>query len=162
MDFNSVCVGTAKGNDTRFKPLNELILEKNPQIHDRNLLLKLDCEGCEWDVFDKTDETTLLRFRTIVTEFHWLDKSHDHSKYLRVMEKLLKHFRIVHTHGCNCFGTWTVNGTTYGMPRIVEATLVRNELSTQVDCVASEYIPTLDRPNCPKNSELSATDFSLG
>ena len=129
------------------------------------MILKIDCEGCEWDAFDELDEETLQRFKSIVGEFHGLEDTYRHAKYFRVMKKLLNHFRIVHTHG-NC-GTeiWRVdvNGSVLGMPACVEASFVRRDLSTLADCVASKYRPTLDRPNCgsSQNLDIKEDDFRL-
>jgi len=111
------------------------------------MILKLDCEGCEWQSLDETSEDVLASFRTIIVEFHWLEKGGKHDLYLRVMQKLLRRFRLMHTHVCNCFGQWRVLGTEFEMPRIIEATFVRSDLSAPAACVGFKYL-SLDFPIC--------------
>ena len=85
----------------------------------RDLALKIDCEGCEWDVLEQLPETHLTRFKTITGEFHLLANEAMHEQILRVMEKLKKHFRIVHTHGCNCRELWGIRNHDLHMPSTV-------------------------------------------
>eukprot|EP00928_Gymnodinium_smaydae_P082047 TRINITY_DN6547_c0_g2_i1.p1 TRINITY_DN6547_c0_g2~~TRINITY_DN6547_c0_g2_i1.p1 ORF type:complete len:280 (-),score=18.96 TRINITY_DN6547_c0_g2_i1:26-865(-) len=98
VDFHYVCVGQPFRDDREFEPLGRIVQQHASA--DSDLVLKLDCEGCEWKVIDDIEVSTLVRFRTIVFEFHWLDKRGNHELYLRVMRKLLSRFRLVHTHGC--------------------------------------------------------------
>ena len=76
-----------------------------------------------------------------------------------VMQKLLKRFYIVHTHGCNCAGTMKVSGTDKGMPQIVEVTFLRKDIGTISACVASKYL-SIDKPTC-KGKEYTEADFVL-
>merc|ERR1712061_792203 len=117
----------------------------------------------------------------IVIEFHRLERQSRHELYLRSMRSLLKYFRLVHTHACNCAGVWKVEHTNYGMPRITEATFVRKDRVLATKCVASEYYHSdsaaagrhaqknarMDVPNCKrwaqidKRGELFADAFKL-
>ena len=75
------------------------------------------------------------------------------------MQKLLKHFYIVHTHGCNCSGKMKVSGTDKGMPAVVEVTFLRKDIGTISACVASKYL-SIDKPTC-KGKEYTEADFVL-
>merc|ERR1712232_1199535 len=102
--FNYVCLGPPLSflSDREFKPLDEAINTLQSDRSDKDLILKIDCEGCEWPVLDSTPDYLLTQFRTIVIEFHFLEKAESHGLYLRVMQKLLKNFLMIHTQGCNC------------------------------------------------------------
>lgn len=156
LHFNKICLGPKNSGK---KTLDAIVLDASTNSSDRNLVLKIDCEGCEWDVFDIADHKTLERFKTILVEFHWLGRKQEHEKYHRVMQKLLNHFYIVHTHGCNCIGKMKVSGTDKSMPDVVEVTFLRKDIGTMSACVASQYL-SIDKPTC-KGKEYTEADFVL-
>jgi len=156
LHFNKVCLGPKNGAQ---KTLDAIVLDGSADSSDTNLVLKIDCEGCEWDVFDVAEQNVLKRFKTILVEFHWLQKTEEHEKYHRVMQKLLEHFYIVHTHGCNCLGKMKVSGTDKGIPQIVEVTFLRKDIGTPSACVASKYL-SIDKPTCA-GKEYTEADFVL-
>lgn len=55
--------------------LEKVINEQELQIID---LLKIDCEGAEYDILLSTPDEVLKRVQRIVMEFHELDRSHSH------------------------------------------------------------------------------------
>jgi hypothetical protein len=62
-------------------------------------ILKMDCEGEEWDVFIKTPYSYLSKIDQIIVEFHNLDKISTRSlsnKYIEVFQKLKKHFVVTY------------------------------------------------------------------
>lgn len=78
-----------------------------PEILDKSVnnikfdqtILKMDCEGEEWDVFLKTPFSYLSKIDQIIVEFHNLNKISIHSlsnKYIEVFEKLEKYFVITY------------------------------------------------------------------
>jgi len=162
--FHNVCAGgqdrTEGGN--YFQTIQGMVQDHAPGLSN-NLILKIDCEGCEWDALDVLPVGTLNRFKLLITEMHWLEKEADHEKYLRVMTKLTQDFAIVHTHGCNCYGQVHLTGTDFKIPKIVETTFVRkNLLSSAQDCsMESTYRDSLDFPICPGSSEFHADAFKL-
>lgn len=159
--FEQTCAGDkAESKDGRqFQPIQQMV---NTHGGTQDLLLKIDCEGCEWDALDVLPEETLQRFQLVFGEVHWLEKAENHEKYLRVMNKLTKYFNLVHTHGCNCFGQVHLEGSEFKIPKIVEVTFVRKDLGGyMLPDMDSEYISTLDVPICPGNREFEVQDFVL-
>jgi len=60
----------------------------------KQLVLKIDVEGAEWDAFLHAPEDVLEQFDQIAVEFHWSDDV----KYLRVVERLKQRFHVAHLH----------------------------------------------------------------
>jgi len=50
--------------------LQRLVEELKVYCEDRDLVLKMDCEGCEYDAILNSDGETLRMFREIILEFH--------------------------------------------------------------------------------------------
>ena len=124
------------------------------------MILKIDCEDCEWNVFIK-GSSQLSRFRSIIAEFHWLDLVSRHRRYLEAMKRVLANFTVVHAHECNHFPPKHFGN--YSIPAVLEVTFVRNDLvATMTRCVNPPYLQELDHPekvNTPDHVDGSA--FSL-
>jgi len=77
--------------------LTEIINQSgNANLYDHTIL-KIDCEGSEWDALLETNIDTLVEIDQICGEFHELDKIVDHEKsekYLKVIQKLSEIFVI--------------------------------------------------------------------
>ena len=84
-----------------------------------------------------------------------------HPMYLQTMEHILEAFDLVHSHACNVFGVWTVNGTGLGMPRIVELLFVRKDYTAAVTCSNSIYRHGMDVKITSLFPELYADAFRL-
>lgn len=95
---------------------------------DSDLMLQIDIEGFEYEVFLSASEALLRRFRIIVAEFHMLDQLWNKPFYDlagRTFEKILQTHACVHIHPNNCCGTVTAGGIT--IPRIMEFTFLRHD-----------------------------------
>ncbi|CAE7358065.1 unnamed protein product, partial [Symbiodinium sp. KB8] len=158
--FNPLCLGKPFGGKpaSQFLSLSE-ILNRFAKPSDE-MLLKIDCEGCEWNVLPEIPSEVLKRFRMIVMEAHWLETQQKHPTMLKAMDLILANFHLVHSHGCNRFDVWAVNGTDYKMPRVVELTFVRKDLAVPTACENSKYRAGLDKPICGFR-ELDAKHFRL-
>jgi hypothetical protein len=69
------------------------------------LILKIDIEGSEWEVFDAIDERTLRAFSQILCEFHHLSRLAEECKrtlIARVFSKLTTTHAVFHVHANNC------------------------------------------------------------
>ena len=88
-----------KGNN--MKTLYELIQE-NGHSNEKNMILKIDIEGQEWNVFNKISEDILTQFKYILVEFHFNNKFASH--YLQVFKKINRSHQIFHLH-CNNYGS---------------------------------------------------------
>jgi len=121
---------------------------------DADLILKMDVEGCEWDIFDQADEATLDKFAQIICEFH--DLSHlaqdaFRARARRVFEKLASRFAPVHLHGNNCGKIYIVANV--ALPDILEISFVSRARYSFND--SDERFPTpLDAPNNPALPEI--------
>jgi len=133
--FHPVCVADTERGAAEWQTLGQIAAGAFP--HGGDLVLKLDCEGCEWAVLDRLGPDVLVRFRAIVIELHYMEDRQSHPLMHRVMAKLLGHFRVVHTHGCNARGVLGVMGTEFRLPTILEVTLVRRDFSKPTAC--SDY-----------------------
>jgi hypothetical protein len=114
-----------------------------------DLILKMDIENSEWDVFDHTPEPILAKFAQIVCEFHnlsYLTDSTFRARAQRVFGKLHRLFAVVHVHGNNCCRVVNVFNIT--LPDLLEVTFANRARYSFVE--SDEIFPTpLDVPNCP-------------
>jgi hypothetical protein len=124
-----------------------------------DLILKMDIEDGEWDVFDNAPEVILAKFAQIVCEFHnlsYLANSIFRARAHRVFEKLNKYFAAVHVHGNNCCGL--VNVCNIPLPDLLEVTFASRARYSFVE--SDETFPTaLDAPNCPNIANIMLGTF---
>jgi hypothetical protein len=121
-------------------------LAKLPSTADR-VILKMDVEGAEWDIFDAATSEQLAHFAQIVGEFHDFANAADAAwrrKARRVLAKLRSVFDVVHVHGNN-LGSFNIVANV-PIPSLFELTLVNRAI---YECdETDEIFPTaLDRPN---------------
>lgn len=125
-----------------------------------SLLLKIDIEGDEWDVFDAASEGALKSFAQIVGEFHFLGNvmvdAPWYEKALRVFTKLSAHFAVVHVHGNNGHGARSAAGIT--VPHLLEVTLASKH--RYAFGPTHEVFPgALDAPNDPNVPDIPLGEF---
>lgn len=112
-----------------------------------DLLLQMDVEGSEYEVFLSTSQTLLKRFRILVVEFHMLDQLWSRPFFRlasRVFEKILQSHVCVHLHPNNCCGTIEKSAAT--IPRIMEFTFLRRD-RIQSSSPAAIFPHVLDKDN---------------
>lgn len=113
----------------------------------KNLILKMDIEGDEWNIFDQASLEELECFSQIVVEIHWLNNlnSKDYSdRAFRVFEKLNKIFTLFHIHGNNCAPVVNVNG--FPVADVLELSFIRTCDVKRVDS-STTYPTKLDSAN---------------
>lgn len=149
-------VGPAEDEALPVSTLSAILL-KNGHRSDADLILKMDVEGAEWDVFSAIEPSELDRFRQIVVEMHFLDKFVDPAwrrKMLDAVTNLTTHHQLVHVHANN-WGCWSIMGG-IALPTVLELTLVRRRGKVFVD--RGETFPTpIDMPN-----RADRADYHLG
>ena len=122
-------------------------LASNGHSGARDLILKCDIEGAEWEVFAAADPACLVRFRQIVVELHWLQRIVEPERCKLMMEAvgaLTAHHQVVHVHGNNFAPIAIIGGIP--VPSVLELTVVRKAGKTFVE--TNESFPTpLDMPN---------------
>jgi hypothetical protein len=80
-------------------PLNKILDSSNNGSTYNQTILKMDCEGVEWDVFMSTPIKVIETIDQILVEFHDLDKIFElknYKKYIKVLQKLNKKFVITY------------------------------------------------------------------
>jgi hypothetical protein len=115
-----------------------------------DLLLQIDVEGCEYEVFLSASDALLRRFRIIVVEFHFLDHLWS-EPFFRiaspVFDKLLQTHACVHIHPNNGGGVLCKGGL--AIPPVMEFTFYRRDrLVSPVP--RSDFPCPLDRDNTPQ------------
>ena len=48
----------------------------------KNLIMKIDVEGCEWDIFKEVESEVIGQFAQIIVEFHELTSTVYNQNYL--------------------------------------------------------------------------------
>jgi hypothetical protein len=118
------------------------------------LILKIDIEGAEWDVFDAASAVELGRFSQIVCEFHNFHEVLDRSwrdRAQRVLAKLRAQFDVVHVHANN-YGTCHVIAYVT-IPEVLEVSFANRSIYSSVE--TDEIFPTaLDQPNRPDRADI--------
>jgi len=134
-------------------------LNKNEDEHNRNLLLKLDVEGSEYEVLSATSDECLRQFSQFVMEVHWLHRLVDPAfcnRFTEVFERLNKMFMLCHVHANNC-APLTLTSC-LPCADVLELTYVRNDLIEYVP--SNTFYPTyLDCPNDPERQDFPLLFF---
>ncbi len=118
-----------------------------PPGDDADLLLQIDIEGAEYEVFASASDAAMNRFRVIVGEFHFLDQLWNRHFFIRassVFQKILRTHTCVHAHPNNNAQPIRLHGLE--IPPLMEFTFYRKDRSsTGGGCMA--YPHPLDRDN---------------
>jgi hypothetical protein len=104
----------------------------------KNIFLKMDIEGSEYNWILNTSKNDLLSFKQIVMEFHGINDNSWGTTYndkINCFKKLTNTHYIIHIHGNN------YSGQTNGIPDVIEVTFIRK------DCF--DVYPELNKINLP-------------
>jgi len=124
--------------------------------HSERMILKIDVEGAEWDVFSTIDDETLGRFDQIAGEFHWLLELGDptfRAKVARSMKTITRQFTLFHVHANNCRPLGFVGG--FPVADVLELSFIRTDLVTPSPST-SVFPDAIDRAN-----NIEVTDHPL-
>ena len=129
-DFNFHKVGIC-GKNTQDPELKDIgtLLNENNHTECKNLLLKMDIEGYEWESFATLSDEDIFKFSQIVCEFHNFSRSSLRdidSKTNRAMRKILKYMKCVHIHVNNNGAIDNIYG--HSLPAYIEISFVRKDL----------------------------------
>lgn len=136
------------GNGNREPGLATLsdLMRENGHVGRRDLLLKMDIEGAEWDALTSLTNAELSSFSQIVLELHGLSKIFRNdwrAKVLTGVRHLNETHQVVHLHANNHSVVRLLDGV--AMPDCVEVTCVRRTDHRFELC--SDVFPTeLDMP----------------
>lgn len=147
----------AQHSSSETQSLSDLI-RRHDKEHDRpNIILKMDIEGGEWGVIDATPENELARLGWIVCELHYFQglAERGHRELIkRTLQKLSRHFAVVHVHS-NIWGGYSNIANTV-VPNVLEVTFANRGLYRVLP--SSETYPGPLDQSC----EPSQPDFYLG
>jgi hypothetical protein len=133
----------------------EDILARPELATDNDVIVKMDIEGCEWDVLTKTSAATLARVRQLAIEFHELRRFADDSwrnLALAGLKNLSATHVCVHVHGNNWGPFMVIGGIPF--PEGFEATFVRRRDYPAATPSKAIFPTALDRPSNPKRPDL--------
>jgi FkbM family methyltransferase len=140
--------------------LHELI-ESHNTTQGPNIILKMDIEGSEWDVFNKCPDEQLSKIRQIVCEFHGFSRLNEHGFYsiaYNVVSKLNKYFIPYHVHGNNA-GQF-INMSNIAFPDVLEVSYANRQIYSAT--ATDEIFPTpLDQPNIPELPDIFLGSFQF-
>lgn len=156
LHFHRKMISTRRSADTA--TLSELVAQHSKRdIPD--LILKIDIEGSEWDVFDAAAPQTLSTFSQILCEFHslsCLQEPEFRIRAHRVLEKLADHFAPIHVHANNAGKICNVANVP--LPDLLEVTFANR--SRYSFAASDETFPTpLDAPNLPGVADIALGSF---
>lgn len=121
--------------------------------NDKDIILKIDIEGSEWEFFESLSDEHMNRFKQIIVEIHWFSKDPEIGVKdcpIHIIEKINKTHQIVALHPNNFSPTVTVNKRLI-VPQVIELTLLRKSdyQFSDYDSVPKElFMPNnLDAPD---------------
>ena len=153
---------------------SEKITNLKPYLKDyKNIFLKIDIEGSEFNWIDSMSLEDLNCFSQIVMEIHW-----PFDKYrCEMLEKLNQTHYVVHIHGNNYCdrdipkhlpsgrsydGTLTIKHSNYPsikLPEVFEITYIRkSNFIDNLNKIRKKYPTPLDSPNNPNTKD---TEFTI-
>lgn len=115
------------------------------------MILKLDIESYEWDVFENLPIKNLKQFKYIVGEFHFSKSSK--VNYYNILQKLLETHQIFHIHCNNCGNIIKVSGNI--ICRLLEISFIQKEGYEFTEDNNIYPIKDLDYKNCKNKEEIS-------
>jgi Methyltransferase FkbM domain len=130
-----------------------------PGLSGKDMILKFDIEGSEWDMFLNSSSFLLKRFRIITGEFHGLTRLLDGNFFLRarmVLDKLCQYHQVTHIHANNIGKVGMLEGIL--IPDLLEVSFLRRDFGPFE--ASDEPIPgPLDYPNQPDKPDIVLKPF---
>lgn len=154
LHFQSCGIAATTQPTAGMKRIEDILLDEMA-CHTGDLILKIDIDGHEWEVFDQMPPAVLARFRQICLEIHNpLGRPGDaatRARNLRVLRKLAAAFAPVHLHANNGGKVRELCGLQ--VPKLLEITYVRRDGQAFID--STEAFPgEFDVPNVPERPEI--------
>jgi GR25 family glycosyltransferase involved in LPS biosynthesis len=154
VNFHFFREGIAAQNDpSRAVYRLDRLIEKLGHDGRSDLLLKIDIEGAEFDVFAKMLRGTLQQFRQITMEVHALLKLSEpeyRAKFIAALARINSVFTLFHVHANNFSDIGFVQGFT--VADILELSFVRTDLVVRTPS-ETVYPTAHDFPNWPRRPD---------
>jgi hypothetical protein len=152
--FEKKFLGTK--NNHQFTRLEDWFERHTIATPNGDYLLQMDIEGAEFEVILDTPQHVLRQFRTIIIEFHGMEKMF-HSGHLKkiksVFEKLTQNHLVAHIHPNNGRPLFYKDGIE--IPKVFEMTLYRK------NCCNADQAPLAFPHKLDRTNVTSKPDFSL-
>jgi hypothetical protein len=142
------------------KPLH-LLMQENGHMCGRDLILKCDIEGAEWEMLSTIPRNAIGKFRQVVIESHGYGAFADPDfaqKCVNGLRALTEAHKVIHVHGNNNSAYCIVGGVP--IPATLELTLARvdaYELSTSCEVFPSPF----DQPSWPHRADHALGTFTF-
>jgi hypothetical protein len=155
---------TGHNADPARRALGELIAGRG-HAGARRLIMKMDVEGAEWDVFDQAPAEVIEQFSQLVIEFHRLTAAaHDErplARMLRVLGKLHQTHQCVHVHANTNVPRAPVWIGSMVLPDALEATYVRRaDVAGRLTRTSRQFPAALDQPSNAASPGLHLGTFT--
>lgn len=137
-------------NQNNMKTLPELIAE-NGHSKEKNMILKVDIESYEWDVFQYLPIKNLRQFKYIVGEFHFYNSTN--VQYYNILKKILFTHQIFHIHCNNNGKIIKLNG--YIICEALEISFIQKEGYEFSEDNNIYPIEGIDYKNCKTKEDIS-------
>ena len=124
---------------------------KNGHTQNKNLMMQIDIEGGEWNLFKRCKYLT--NFSQIVIEFHIFQSLFNYEKVFEdTFTTLNRDFTCIHVHGTNCPLQPWLDGN---FPKVFEVSYIRNDFITEKEIEPNPYpVKGLDFPTDPTRADL--------
>lgn len=156
-DFNRVGISHIDEPENH-KLSMKTLLEKNGDLANDNLILKMDVEGAEWDFIANTSSGILNQFRQITFELHRLTDIANREKILGTLNKLNETHQAVWIHANN-FGQ-VERARNIEIPAYIEITYLNKSKYKTVS--GSCHFPLdIDMPDCPYIEEYDLGNWGI-
>ena len=132
------------------KTLEEFI-EFNGHAGKKDLILKMEVEGAEWDVLESVRTETLASFSQVVLELHDMNNPALYNQICSVLSKLGKTHQCVHVHGNNYRSYQRIGNLV--VPDVLEVLYVRKH--DHIFESGNHFYPRyLDMPNSTLRNDI--------
>ena len=148
--WKKIGLSSKNNSEQNLKMLNELIIE-NGHTKEKNMILKLDIESSEWEVFKDISSDILKQFKFIVAEFHF--NKENKLIQLEILKKIKITHQIFHLHCNNCSNEIIYFEGYYICP-LLEISFIQKEGYIFSKFNSSFPIDGLDYKNCANNEQL--------
>ena len=90
------------------------MMKENGHLNEKNMILKMDIEGAEWNSLKDVSEETLTQFKYILLEYHFFKE--DLPSFYNTLKKIYKTHQPFYMHCCPFLNT-----ITFGNNRLCQA-----------------------------------------
>ena len=131
---------------------NELSLKDK-----ENIILQIDIEGYEWELFDSISNDVLKKFKQIIVEFHGLHNIQKHNYFMKIFRKLGENHKVIHFHYNN--NSDVIKFKNVLISGLLEITYLRNDDNEFIES-ETVYPSELDFRNVQESDDIYIGKFS--